>query len=791
MTAFIDFQTQSSIQRELFASSSFSPMFSPMFPQSYVLCYSMDCPKHVSSFAIFSLHILQHRAALESDYVSSHLHQWIDLIFGYKQRGEAALAADNLFHHLTYEGAVDLEKIDEPIQRAGLEAQINEFGQAPRQLFTSPHPVREGLQTGLAGGLTGGLKGGLVAESCSRAMSIELLARILEVVGGLDGGGDLNEKEAGGESAGEGSGIDVVNGTKVVVSQAGEALSEHGKASSGARDEKMGSTEKATSSVQSTSLLSPGNSGQASAEFSKGDGESGGVSMSDAQPADVIMGEARNGDVSTDGVLRQLESDSSRLARLLEEAEELEEESIAGLGKGLAEGLEEGSRAGLRAGPREGVGKGLGEGLVETSEDGSGKGLMKGSVGVPREGFEEGLGEGLAPKTVPERPTDSSLQRVDTRSASLSPFEASKQRLRQLVSSKRPLETGMANVGDSRHSVSRPLTPLEASKQRLRELIASGRPPEVSPSKQSPVSTSKKEGVPEQSTGSKDRHLLSGEDSWVEVSAPSGEGPHLELEALKGRVPAFPRAVESSPVRTWKVSVAQARPVRMEGEVETGASVAVSDTQRSTDSLLGFQAEDTRVENGFGETPGEVAWVPGHYRNASQSSVGTSEHRLSDVISDPLSAGPSSRAESMSEGDLLLRTSSLRIRIARGSDEGSLPGSSAQNPEWHYMLRQRLQNPQTLKIHRGPATALVLSDENASDSMTLYSVGRDGFVKVYSIADEFQVRATRLGTLPLSSVALAKSTDAHPTVLAGSFDNCVYAYSVDYGRVLGKVRFSQ
>lgn len=49
------------------------------------------------------------------------------------------------------------------------------------------------------------------------------------------------------------------------------------------------------------------------------------------------------------------------------------------------------------------------------------------------------------------------------------------------------------------------------------------------------------------------------------------------------------------------------------------------------------------------------------------------------------------------------------------------------------------------------------------------------------------MRATRLGTLPLSSVALAKSTDAHPTVLAGSFDNCVYAYSVDYGRVLGKV----
>ncbi|XP_065829708.1 lipopolysaccharide-responsive and beige-like anchor protein isoform X2 [Oscarella lobularis] len=83
-----------------------------------------------------------HRDALESDYVSSHLHEWIDLIFGYRQRGEAAIQANNVFYYLTYEGSVDLDAIEDPIIRKAVEDQIRNFGQTPSQLLTQPHPRR-------------------------------------------------------------------------------------------------------------------------------------------------------------------------------------------------------------------------------------------------------------------------------------------------------------------------------------------------------------------------------------------------------------------------------------------------------------------------------------------------------------------------------------------------------------------------------------------------------------------------------------------------------------------------
>ncbi|XP_047328635.1 BEACH domain-containing protein B isoform X2 [Impatiens glandulifera] len=86
--------------------------------------------------------INRNREALESEYVSSNLHNWIDLVFGYKQRGKPAVEAANIFYYVTYEGAVDLEAMEDELQRSALEDQIANFGQTPIQIFRKKHPRR-------------------------------------------------------------------------------------------------------------------------------------------------------------------------------------------------------------------------------------------------------------------------------------------------------------------------------------------------------------------------------------------------------------------------------------------------------------------------------------------------------------------------------------------------------------------------------------------------------------------------------------------------------------------------
>ena len=52
------------------------------------------------------------------------------------------MKANNIFHYLSYEGSVDLDKITDEIDRKATESQIQNFGQIPCQLTATPHPKR-------------------------------------------------------------------------------------------------------------------------------------------------------------------------------------------------------------------------------------------------------------------------------------------------------------------------------------------------------------------------------------------------------------------------------------------------------------------------------------------------------------------------------------------------------------------------------------------------------------------------------------------------------------------------
>ena len=92
-------------------------------------------------------HFVQfHRKALESLPVSLTINEWVDLIFGFKQLGKQAADALNVFYIFTYEGSVDLHKIENISERNGVLDQIGEFGQTPRQLFNKAHPIRKRIE---------------------------------------------------------------------------------------------------------------------------------------------------------------------------------------------------------------------------------------------------------------------------------------------------------------------------------------------------------------------------------------------------------------------------------------------------------------------------------------------------------------------------------------------------------------------------------------------------------------------------------------------------------------------
>ncbi|XP_064622032.1 lysosomal-trafficking regulator-like isoform X2 [Lineus longissimus] len=97
------------------------------------------------------LFTLVNRQALESAHVTQNLHNWIDLVFGYKQTGKAAVEAVNVFHPSTYFG-VNVDAIQDPLKRKAMETMIKTYGQTPKQLFDSPHsPYQFGDNGGAMG----------------------------------------------------------------------------------------------------------------------------------------------------------------------------------------------------------------------------------------------------------------------------------------------------------------------------------------------------------------------------------------------------------------------------------------------------------------------------------------------------------------------------------------------------------------------------------------------------------------------------------------------------------------
>jgi hypothetical protein len=95
--------------------------------------HDVELPAWSASASAF---VALNRIALESAFVSAHLHEWIDLIFGVKQQSEAY---DNYFHPWSSYESIDEDPSLVPV----IQQHASNFGITPSKLFKTAHTPRK------------------------------------------------------------------------------------------------------------------------------------------------------------------------------------------------------------------------------------------------------------------------------------------------------------------------------------------------------------------------------------------------------------------------------------------------------------------------------------------------------------------------------------------------------------------------------------------------------------------------------------------------------------------------
>ncbi|EAY12305.1 Beige/BEACH domain containing protein [Trichomonas vaginalis G3] len=102
------------------------------------------------------------RQSLESDIVSEQLNKWIDLFYGLDQKPVPNCNYGILYNPNSYESIWTKDNLQDPAQRASIEAAMCHIGSMPPQLFSTKHPKRQAriprklLQNNLSANITSG-----------------------------------------------------------------------------------------------------------------------------------------------------------------------------------------------------------------------------------------------------------------------------------------------------------------------------------------------------------------------------------------------------------------------------------------------------------------------------------------------------------------------------------------------------------------------------------------------------------------------------------------------------------